>query len=544
MFKARKTKFKIVLFIFCVVTLFFLFILLFIGNDKEKNNDLNTASYSADEHPSIKSNILDLFTGSKTEPTTTDTTTANTQPTTTDTTGTKTTDTTTEVINAKTPDTTPTVTTTPVDTSPTNTTTPTTTNQTQDTPTNTTTTTQNQDTTNTVTNTTTSGTSPALNFGTSNSQNTTNSPEANTQNQILQDQLIDSLNNEKPTNFLSNTEPYLQNILDKTTENANKTLIFLEDPEIKIVTNTATLAGIILGAFTLGAGIIPAAPMGLPDTSIRLWSLFLYAFGFKRKRNPWGTVYDSSTKQPLDPAHLVLKDEQGKEISTCITDMDGRYGFLVEPGKYIISSNKTHYTFPSTKLINQTSDELYQDLYFGTTIEINKTGEIINRNIPMDRVNFDWNEFAKNEQQKMRFFRKKEIWINQIARILFFIGFILAFMALFETPKLYNLIIFIIYSVFYFMRRRMLSKHLRGTVIDEKTNTPLSYGILRIFLSSTGKEIAKKITDRLGNYYCIIQNGSYVISIDRKNLDGTYSNAYTSPKLIVKKGFLKKNFKI
>jgi hypothetical protein len=55
-------------------------------------------------------------------------------------------------------------------------------------------------------------------------------------------------------------------------------------------------------------------------------------FGLKKKAPPWGVVYDSVTKRPLDPAYVVLKNLQGKQIASAITDLDGRYGFLVEPG--------------------------------------------------------------------------------------------------------------------------------------------------------------------------------------------------------------------
>jgi len=31
---------------------------------------------------------------------------------------------------------------------------------------------------------------------------------------------------------------------------------------------------------------------------LRIWSLFLSAIGLRKKAKPWGTVYDSITKQP------------------------------------------------------------------------------------------------------------------------------------------------------------------------------------------------------------------------------------------------------
>jgi len=124
---------------------------------------------------------------------------------------------------------------------------------------------------------------------------------------------------------------------------------------------------------------------------LRMFTGLLTSLGVRRRRKPWGTVYDSVTKQPLDPVYVVLQDLEGNEIQTCITDLDGRYGFLVGPGKYKIVAHKTNYKFPSEKLRGKTSDEVYSDLYFGEEIEIKEYGEVLIKNIPMDPINFDWN---------------------------------------------------------------------------------------------------------------------------------------------------------
>ena len=79
----------------------------------------------------------------------------------------------------------------------------------------------------------------------------------------------------------------------------------------------------------------------------------LLFFGRKRKRE-WGVVYDSLTKQPIDLAMVRLFDkETGKLVETRVTDLQGRYIFIVEPEKmYYITVEKNNYTFPSKLLEN------------------------------------------------------------------------------------------------------------------------------------------------------------------------------------------------
>ena len=42
--------------------------------------------------------------------------------------------------------------------------------------------------------------------------------------------------------------------------------------------------------------------------------------------------------------------------------MDGRYGFLVGPGKYTIEVKKTNYLYPSFKLVGKAIDQVYNNV--------------------------------------------------------------------------------------------------------------------------------------------------------------------------------------
>ncbi len=124
----------------------------------------------------------------------------------------------------------------------------------------------------------------------------------------------------------------------------------MSKPAVQVSTNTVSAAAAGVTVTVAVTGIMPLATSAA-DFAILPIRIFSLIFGiFARKRKKWGVVYDSASKQPLDPVYVVLKDKNGKEIDTKITDMYGRFSFLILPGEYYIEANKTHYKFPSGKI--------------------------------------------------------------------------------------------------------------------------------------------------------------------------------------------------
>ncbi len=280
----------------------------------------------------------------------------------------------------------------------------------------------------------------------------------------------------------------------------------------------------------------------MASTPMSMWRSML-SFLAVRKRKPWGVVYDSITKQPLDPAYVVLQDINGTEINTAITDLDGRYGFFLNPGMYKLIANKTNYIFPSAKLQGKFSDELYDNLYFGDIINILKAGDVLAKNIPMDPMNFDWNEYAKKQQNLLHFYQKRDILLNKVSSTLFYFGFILSSYAILNIVDKLNISIFILYIIIFFFRTTLLKPKQEGTVTD-RDGSPLAFAIVRIFSASTHTEMLHKTTNALGKYYCLISNGHYYVKIEKHNSDDTYTLVYTSGEFEVREGVVNGEFKI
>jgi len=255
-------------------------------------------------------------------------------------------------------------------------------------------------------------------------QNPVNNPNSN-QNPPVNNQPV--INNSFSVKDIYNqsvevVKNSFKNTLSLAFDLSQKVSGVVKTPGGSLVTKVVATAGIVVGGAVAFATVLFANPLSVSEIFLipfRLWSLLLAGLGIKKRSVPWGTVYDSVTKQPLDPAYVIFQDLNGNEVATSITDIDGRYGFLVPPGQYRMFAHKTNYEFPSKKLSGKKIDELYNDLYFNEIIEV-KEGEVISKNIPMDPIKFDWNEFAKkNQSGLMRFFSKRELLINRISNILF-----------------------------------------------------------------------------------------------------------------------------
>lgn len=275
----------------------------------------------------------------------------------------------------------------------------------------------------------------------------------------------------------------------------------------------------------------------------RIYNLIAIPTNLKKRLVPWGTVYDSVTKQPIDPAYIIVRDGNGNEIKDAITDLDGRYGFLLPAGTYSIEATKTHYSFPSKKLAGVSKDILYDDLYFGGEFTISESDPIVKKDIPLDPVAFDWNEFQKGQKGLMSFYSKTELFFVKCSSLLFKIGFIFSFVALLMSASLYNFVVFLLYIALYIIKLLSRDPAAFGSIISAK-NELASFAILRVFTNGIANELTHKVADKFGRYHCLVPKGDYSVVIEKKNLDESYSKAYESSVMHVNKGIINKKFKL
>ncbi len=301
----------------------------------------------------------------------------------------------------------------------------------------------------------------------------------------------------------------------------------INSKNVSIIVKSIETVGIVMGATISVSAIAFANPATFSEVWMipgRLFGLLMGALGIRKKNRPWGTVYDSVTKRPLDPAYVMLIDKAtGKEVASAITDLDGRYGFLTVPGTYTIVPKKTNYNFPSKKMEGKVFDEVYNDLYFGVDITVSMEGEVITKNIPMDPQNFDWNEFTKNRMNVNTFLKKKDVVIAEISKVVFILGTIVSIIAVIFAPAPYNILIAVLYVGAYVFRYKIIKIKKAGVLKEKNENIPLSFAIVEIYQEGIETPLTKKIADKYGEYYALVPKGNYYLKIYKKNLDEGYT---------------------
>jgi hypothetical protein len=264
---------------------------------------------------------------------------------------------------------------------------------------------------------------------------------------------------------------------------------------------------------------------------------------FRKKRSePWGVVYDSVTKRPLDPAYVIAQIQGGTQSKgEAITDLDGRYGFLLNPGEYHIVANKTHYKFPSDKLKGVARDELYENLYYGDPFQV-REGGVVQYNIPLDPIEFDWNEFTKNQDKVFQVYSKQQNIRRWLFNITFYFGFLFSTATVIFTPTPLNIGVVGIYVTILAFQIFWRSTHKVTRVMNKTTGKTLPFALIKVWYPGLNTIAKKVVTDELGRFYFLVPPGSYYVTIEAKQLDGSYVEVLKTEPMELKRGVVKQDF--
>lgn len=192
-------------------------------------------------------------------------------------------------------------------------------------------------------------------------------------------------------------------------------------------------------------------------------------------------------------------------------------------------------------MAGKTGDELYNDLYFGEPVTV-VGGQVIDKNIPMDQKNFDWNEYAKKERQYMSFHKRNEKPWAVAGNYVYGIGLAISIIATIIHPNTYNIAILVSYALLLVSLKFGVKKKKLGYVVDRNTHEPLSYAIVRVTSKDHQTVLRSSVCDARGHYYAIVPKGQYYVDIDKKNPDGTYVKVYESTLMTNDSGIVNDEF--
>ncbi len=284
-----------------------------------------------------------------------------------------------------------------------------------------------------------------------------------------------------------------------------------------------------ISSFGLLVGSI-ASPSDLWLYLLRALFSLSASLGFRKRRRYWGTVYDSVTKQPLDPAMVELIDvATGKVVGTAITDLEGRFGFFDLPGQYIIRVRKSHYSFPSRNITGR-SDSVFENLYHGEILNITASGAVLAPNIPMDPMEFDWNQ---EEKKKLVQFNTHLDWfVIKFLSLVFWVGFVLVLVMVLTNPTKLNYLFGMVYLVLAFLRKFIPHPELWGSLRSKNFDTT------GLYLELSPQKIpnvilAKTVTSRGGRFFLKTPPGEFILRV--KRINGTTVEILHTQTVTVKK---------
>ena len=305
------------------------------------------------------------------------------------------------------------------------------------------------------------------------------------------------------------------NILDK----------IKESPLAKALTNAlapVSKALALIGLIPLILQVLQAIPSAAPLATSVFPALFTTA-SVRRRKKPWGNVFDSLTGHPVDLAvvRLYAKDT-GKLVSTQVTDFDGRFHFLAGTGTYYIQVKRKGYEFPA-KISKFKASQLSSrfgkdsDIYLGVPFTIQNKNAQINLNIPIDPVLEKLTNNIKFRKTLKESFEWFLIIISYIAFPLMLIGAAVAALTTVVVASRVNFVTDIVY--FFLLSGFLVTSRIRqnrlGQVFDSETKKPISGAMVTVFDQEYNAIRQTQTTDRNGNFSILAQEGAYYIIIEK-----------------------------
>jgi len=280
----------------------------------------------------------------------------------------------------------------------------------------------------------------------------------------------------------------------------------------EIVAGIGTLAG---AAIALAGSAVPlfAAMPGAFGSSVFLHFLELFGIIGRRKKEErnWGVVFDNQTHMPIPAVKIMLLDQMGKEMSTTYSDKDGRFGFLVEPGTYVINVFKKDYTL----ITEMRHDDIYGNLYDGKEVTIKKD-QVMLSNIAMKSENINWQEYAakKSKQYRSKWSTVKKYLFTSI----YFIGFTATAIITYFYPSIFNFVMMSIYIALFIYQKFLVKK--KYGIIETQERKPIPFAIVNLYDKETNEKHNFAVTDSIGRYYLLSNNGRYNLKAKGQPVSG------------------------
>jgi hypothetical protein len=298
-----------------------------------------------------------------------------------------------------------------------------------------------------------------------------------------------------------------QTTLQNTAVKINQTLSagksFVD--RIQPVTVT-TLSGALVPILLFNPTIIGNIPL-LPTYLYHFFSWLLSLFGLRKKRKPWGVVYNAITKEPIPLTIVRLLEGSGlKILETQVTDRLGRFGFISAPGNYRLEVVKPGFAYPSSIVVG-TADFNFRDVYHAEPIILKGKEHGIFFNVPLD----PHDPRIARANAPVAAARAVTKAVSRAGVMLLAIGTAINYVFVFFSPTLVNFNIFYLYLAFLGLQVTFQLPESRpwGEVFDSFTLKPIPLSIVSLVETKYDRVVKVRLTDYEGRFHFLPLPGSY-----------------------------------
>lgn len=318
-------------------------------------------------------------------------------------------------------------------------------------------------------------------------------------------------------------------VRENVQKNIEDAVVFVQDLDVddeRIGTTSVAIVSAVTPATIIS---IAANPVNYQLGS----QLLLGLAGVLRRRKkilPYGYVYDSLTKEPINKA-IVRIYRENKLITTTVTNVYGAFTANLEPGEYLLKVSANKYTYPS-KLITGSTDAPLQNIYRGGKFLVEEESQL-QYSIPLDPV-----VSLGVKSLKVYLISYLGSFFLALQRIFVVVGLLIALFLYLRNPDKFNLIILLAYLPLLSMHLFLSvgsAKHSFGVVRD-KEGRLLKGVILALREMEFEKIVAKRVTNERGRYKFLVPGGKYRLEV----LTPGYKVANLKEKGLLFKGSVKK----
>lgn len=222
----------------------------------------------------------------------------------------------------------------------------------------------------------------------------------------------------------------------------------------------------------------------------------------KSQEKPWGMIKDVVTGKPISFAVCnIYNSGSSFKVGQVVTDLEGRYGFNLSPGKYRLEVKKSGYK----EYINDIEISEGNETSFVSDIELSPLSSSASSKI--------------SQSMKVKMFLIENF--NRVTRFFFYVGIFISFFSFYIDQSIINFIIVVIYIllILFSVIPRLKRKSKYATVVSAESDLRIPYAQVKIFDPKTMKLVDTKTTNQDGYFDFYGEPGQYAVTVIARGFD-------------------------